>query len=66
MATPFVLFFLPGKCYILTVLQCGASRFFMGEETAPGFERMRRRRHVSPVPNARLARFFILQKKVGE
>ena len=32
--------------------------FFMGEETAPGFEGMRRRRHMSPVPNARLARFF--------
>jgi len=36
-----------------------ADSFFTDEETAPGFERTRRRRHMSPVPNARLARFFM-------
>jgi len=55
--------FSAGNCYILTVLQCGASRFFMSEETASGFEGARRRRHMSPVPNARLARFFNFAKK---
>ena len=39
------------------------SSFFMGEETAPGFEGMRRLRHMSPVPTARLARFFNFAKK---
>ena len=34
--------------------------FFLGKEIAPGFEGMRRPRHMPPVPNARLARFFIM------
>jgi len=45
--------------------------FFVRRETAPGFEGMCRRLHVSPVPNARLARFFCCRgncakKRVGE
>jgi len=43
--------------------------FFMGKEIAPGFEGMRRPRHMPPVPNARLARFFkkiFFQNRVGE
>ena len=32
----------------------------MGEETAHGFEGMRRHQHMPPVPTARLARFWNL------
>ena len=58
---PYILPTIPGACPRCPLRAVRA--FLMGREIVPGFEGMRRRQHVPPVPTARLARFFIFAKK---